>query len=181
MRTFFAIELSDNTRKAVAAVIQQLKRKTGFSNIKWTKPEKLHITTRFLGNITNEQYEKITNNLVIDMEPFVITFKNLVLFPTKENPIAIALKPEPISPLIKLNQVLEQAVVACGLKPELRAFLPHLTLGKIKGKHCLELPEVKLPRITISVKHITLFRSETSAEGSHYIPLVCIGLKKTLQ
>lgn len=176
-RSFFAVDLSDEVRYEAVKLIKFLKKQKHYQRIKWTKPENLHITMRFLGNISWSQYEQIVSEVSQDMqniEPFTINFTQLILFPSPQKPIAIALKPDPMAPLIKLNQLLEQSVINCDVKPEPRAFVPHLTLGKIKTRRAPQLPEIEIPNMELTIKDVKLFRSQTGMNGSVYTQLVCI-------
>ena len=177
-RAFFALDLPDEIRHEVVKLIKYLKKH--YQHIKWTKPENLHITMRFLGNISYDQFEKIINQVgaaINPVTPFTITFSDLIIFPSKHKPIAIALKPEPMAPLIKLNQIIEKNLINCDIKPETRAFIPHLTLGKIKTRRA---PVIRandyspLRDMELNVNHITLFRSQTGQDGSVYTPIYCL-------
>jgi 2'-5' RNA ligase len=177
-RAFFAVDLSTEIRHEAVKLIQYLKKH--YQHIKWTKPENLHITMRFLGNISYEQFAKIVDQVGQGLKaitPFTINFSDLVIFPSKHKPIAMALKPEPIAPLIKLNQIIEKSLIDCDIKPETRAFLPHLTLGKIKTRHVpivRAIYESPVQKLELNVNNIILFRSQTGMDGSIYTPLVCI-------
>lgn len=176
-RAFLAIDFADNIRYDLTQFQKQLKLQLELHLLKWTKPENLHITMRFLGNITPDQYDKITSSLadsLLDIEPFILSLTELIIFPNSKRPVALALKPEPLAPLLQLNQLIEQAVIKHGIKPESRPFLPHLTLAKIKHRRDLELPQIKTPKFQTLARGITFFRSDTDQDGSQYIPLVCI-------
>jgi 2'-5' RNA ligase len=175
-RAFFAIDMSETANYKIVSLIKQLKASGKYPQIKWTKSENLHLTMRFLGNISFEQYTQLTskvNDALKICAPFELHFTTMMLFPSKNRQIALALKPEPLAPLIQLNQILEQAAAACGLKPEPRPFVPHLTLGKIKGKPIYDFNPIKLSELTNMINNLKLYCSETSENGSIYTPLVC--------
>jgi 2'-5' RNA ligase len=179
MRSFFAIDLNDEVRYEAVKLIKFLKKQKHYHHIKWTKPENLHLTMRFLGNISWLQYEQIVREVgqaLHNIDPFSINFTELILFPSPKKPIAIALKPEPMALLIQLNQLLEQSVIKYDIKPEPRPFVPHLTLGKIKTRRALIRVNdySPLPNMEQEVKDIKLFRSQTGMNGSVYTQLVCI-------
>ena len=58
IRAFFAIDLPENIRHEVISLIMLLKKANPNKNIIWVKPENLHITLKFLGNIAQSQYER---------------------------------------------------------------------------------------------------------------------------
>ena len=82
----------------------------------------------------------------------------------------------PLSDFIGMHQIIEKALLKCDIKPESRAFLPHLTLGKTKGKCYPINKEIKVPQFNFTASNIKLFRSDMGNEGSVYTPLVCIVL-----
>jgi 2'-5' RNA ligase len=178
-RAFLAIDITNEVRYEITKLIKYLTQQNLHANIKWIKPENLHLTIRFLGNITIAQYEEIITQVSIattNIKPFSINYSDLIIFPSTEKPVAIALKPEPIAPLIKLNRLIENSMKICAIKPDSRPYLPHLTLGKIKNKpQNLKLPSIELPTMQFTAQHVELVRSDTGGENSpQYTTLVCI-------
>ena len=62
-RIFAAVDISDEARREVSDYISNLK--TEFPNVKagWDRPEKLHLTLKFLGDTDEVQLEKLRNYL----------------------------------------------------------------------------------------------------------------------
>jgi RNA 2',3'-cyclic 3'-phosphodiesterase len=175
-RAFFAIDLPKEAKQHIAKVISTLKKQKKYGFIKWTKTENLHITVRFLGNITPAQYQQIIENLKRDftgLAPFKLSFSEIFMFPGPENPIVLALKPSPIIELVKINRTLENLLTGIDVKEEKRSFAPHLTLGKIEKHGYFSAPQLELPNLSCEIKDVTLFKSELAAEGSIYTPMVC--------
>lgn len=134
-RAFFALTLPFAIKQAIGQIIIQLKQNSQLFQVKWTRLENLHLTMRFLGNITPEEYFRITklmNDVVYEIEPFTLKFSKIIIFPNESHPVAIALKPEPLIELVKLNRILENTLRDCKIHQEKRGFAPHLTLGKIR-------------------------------------------------
>jgi 2'-5' RNA ligase len=176
MRTFFAIDFAVANNKGIVELIQQLKTSENYPQVIWTKPENLHLTLRFLGTITTDQCVQLITKVdtaLKNFAPFKISLAELMLFPNEKQQIALALKPETNASLMKLNQILEQAVAAGKLVSDPRPFMPHLTLGKIKGKPVKKLIPVKLPKLACTINNLKLYRSENSPNGPIYKPLAC--------
>jgi RNA 2',3'-cyclic 3'-phosphodiesterase len=175
-RAFCALDLSLDTAAQVITIIQDLKKSGKYPHIKWTKPENLHLTMRFLGNISDEQFANLVtcvNNKLYLISTFTLQLTELFIFPNKHNQVALALKPAPLTTLIQINQILEKCAVECDMKPEPRPFSPHLTLGKIKGKPIHELAPSKIPKLACEIKSVQVYKSEIMENGSTYTPLVC--------
>ena len=49
-RLFIAIDISDDARNAAADYINDISKHLSGSSVKWERPQKLHITVKFLGN-----------------------------------------------------------------------------------------------------------------------------------
>jgi 2'-5' RNA ligase len=180
-RAFFAIDINDNIRYEAVKLIKFLKKQKNYQDIRWTKTENLHITMRFLGNISNSEYQKITEQIsqkIKNIKPFFIHLASLIIFPSIKKPIVIALQPEPLTQLIKLNQLIEKSIINCDIKPETKSFSPHLTLGRIiRRRHTFEPFEIELPKMRLKVYEIILYRSDLTKTGPIHTPLSRIPLK----
>ncbi|MGD9108701.1 MAG: RNA 2',3'-cyclic phosphodiesterase [Gammaproteobacteria bacterium] len=179
-RAFFAIDLPKSIRFEVTSLIKSLKTANPNKNISWIKPENLHITLKFLGNVTQLQYEQFfpeIKTVISGWGKFKIKLDKLVLFPSKRKPRVIALLPSPLEQLIALACKIEEQVVNCNIPAETRSFKPHLTLARIKDKNICELKDVTLPPLFFEIQRVTLFRSEVSHFGSRYVALEHILLR----
>ncbi|MGD9153234.1 MAG: RNA 2',3'-cyclic phosphodiesterase [Gammaproteobacteria bacterium] len=178
-RAFFAIDLPENIRTEVTSFMKLLKKANPNKNISWVKPENLHITLKFLGNITQLQCEQFLpeiKTVISGWGKFEIKLDKLVLFPSKRKPRVIALLPSPLEQLIALACKIEEKVVDCNIPAEARSFKPHLTLARIKNKNICELKDVTLPPLIFEIQRVTLFHSEVLYPGSRYVPLEYVSL-----
>lgn len=169
-RSFFAIDIPKNIQKEIAKIICELKGQNKYHNLRWSKPENLHLTIRFLGNISLAQCEKIiiqVQKVIRGLETFSLSFDDLIIFPSSQYPVVLALKPEPLVKLLMLNQLVEKGLSDCNVQEERRVFSPHLTLAKVTDKH-IEKPGIKLPKLSFAVNKLQLYRSDLTSEGSKY-------------
>ena len=180
-RAFIAIEISDACKKNIIDVVQSLKQKKNYQTVKWTKPQNLHITLNFLGNISQEQCQRLIyliHNAAKDFDAFSIKLPSVTLFPSQKMPRAIVIEPQPITPVVSLALTINKLVEACDIPVEKRLFRPHLTLGKINKKPYPEKEMFNLPNMVIDVTNIKLFRSNITKERSVYTELACFDLKR---
>lgn len=181
IRAFFAIDINDTIRYQVVQLIKFLMRQKHFRQIRWTRTENLHITMRFLGNISNTEYQQITEQVsekIKNIKPFSIHLASLIIFPSIKKPLVVALQPEPLTQLVKLNQLVEESLINCDIKPETRAFSPHLTLGRItRRRRAFEPFEIELPKMHLKVREIILYKSDLTKTGPIYTPLARIPLE----
>jgi len=185
VRAFVALEL-DNRIQIRLGEIQEKLKKSGV-NIRWVKPENIHLTMKFLGQITSGQIEQIKRALEETAEtkkPFFIGLGKLGTFPKPEHPKVIwAGIKEGCKETIQFDKELEARLQTLGFTPEAREFRPHLTLGRIRLPHqdkksLRRLKEIILflnsqtakPLKTLAAQ-VTLFQSTLTPEGSAYTPL----------
>ena len=64
-RAFWAVDFSEEVKDQLLELMARLREKYSkeFEQVRWTKRENLHITLRFLGNITVAQYQAMTEKI----------------------------------------------------------------------------------------------------------------------
>lgn len=125
-RLFIALTLPVAVIEALVAVAQPL------PDVTWTRPEQLHLTLRFLGDVPPEQVEPMIARLAsIRVSPFVLPVEGLGTFPPNRPPRVLWAGVGSGHPrLFQLRQRIDDAVLACGIDLDVRAFHPHATLGR---------------------------------------------------
>ena len=178
IRSFVALELSDEVREHLVALLQRLHR-TGAA-VKWVEPENLHLTLKFLGEVPEERVELIAEALksvAQATEPFSFTVKGVGGFPDLRRPRVLWVGVEAVQPLLRLQQLVEKSMERLGFAPEGRAYHPHITIGRVKAMAGMEKVKEILSEYAntkfgeVFVSHLTLFRSDLSREGPTYTPL----------
>ena len=134
IRTFIALELPPSLISLLAKVQKDL-QSMGL-RAKWVRPENIHLTLKFLGNISPAEIDKISRAMVDavgKMEPFTLVAEGIGVFPGKKRPrvIWVGLKGQ-VQLLFALQRLLEDNLAALGYKKETRPFKGHLTLGRFK-------------------------------------------------
>lgn len=177
IRAFFAIGIAEDLQSQIIILTQQLEKHAMLAKVKWVKPENLHITLRFLGEIDAEQHRQLVKQVMAKIDQvkqFEISFTSLEFFPSFAQPLVLALMPEPSEQLRMLAQMLDQITVDCGIAAEKRPFVAHLTLGKFNDQNRfsidnrLKLSQEKLPEdMDFIAKEVVLYRSE----AHQYLPL----------
>jgi 2'-5' RNA ligase len=134
MRLFIAIELPEDIKKGLAQVQDDL-RKNGASAT-WTRPEGIHLTLKFLGEVVEARVPEIMQALtdaVRGAERFRVEVSGAGAFPSERNPrvlwVGVA---GDFEKLATLQAAVEGAMEKLGFEPEERKFSPHLTLARIK-------------------------------------------------
>jgi RNA 2',3'-cyclic 3'-phosphodiesterase len=127
LRLFIAVDLPAELRPVVARLLQ------GIGGARWTRPEQLHITLRFLGDTPEDQLDDLRARLRQVRTPhFELTLRGTGVFPPVggRKPARILwLGLDPPEPLQTLKHAVDGVL---GPDPETakRGFSPHLTLAR---------------------------------------------------
>ena len=179
-RIFAAIEISDDVRRASAAYIQTLRIADVEHLMRWERPEKLHITLKFLPRATEDDLSSI--RLVLDAAArghgaFEAELSGAGAFPDARRPrvlwLGVVMGAASISALAGTIEALARA---SGIAAEERSFHPHLTIGRVRDSRQARSTverhlKTALPPLAFTVDHLTLFESKLTAAGSFYSTL----------
>ena len=136
------MELSPAVKEAVAAI--QRKLMTSEADVGWVRAEGMHLTLKFLGEVSPSRLPEIETALSRAAKglpagqagtgSLKITVRGLGVFPNPKNPRVIWLGIEPEDDrLLRLYERIDRAMAPLGFRPENREFHPHLTLGRVKS------------------------------------------------
>ena len=105
----------------------------GPPGLRWVPEEQLHCTLRFIGEVERPVAEDIAQSLSELRSPAVeVRLDGVGIFSHRRRG-ALWARLAPKSPLEALHEKIDRAVVRCGLAPERRAYLPHVTLARWSG------------------------------------------------
>ena len=174
MRAFIAIDLPEPLRAALAEA--QLNFRSACRDARWTRPEGIHLTLKFLGEISDAQTKQVVEALaqIGRFEPFSVEVKGFGFFPQAQRPrvfwAGVAAPPA----LAELAARVESPMEKIGFAREDRAFSPHLTLARfhvprpqpaleaaVAGRTTTSLGKFEAPEFF-------LFESKLSPQGAQY-------------
>jgi 2'-5' RNA ligase len=129
-RLFVSLELPAPCRNALAALYEP------DLGADWTRPEQLHLTMRFLGDVDEAMIEAIEAKLSeIRVAPFLLPLEGVGVFPPRGLPkILWAGIGKADTRLFQLRQKIDDALLAAGWRGLMRSFDPHITLARIKAE-----------------------------------------------
>ena len=190
IRTFIAVELSEQAKARIEQAIDSMKSQ-GLSGVRWVKPEGMHLTLKFLGEITPPMVDKVTQALkeaCQRVKPFNLALSHTGAFPNLERPrvLWVGLTGD-LEPLHELQGRIEARMQRLGFFSENRRFSPHVTLGRVRdGTRPGDRYRIgeALGRVAVEdvpswqVETVNLMRSTLTPAGAIYTPLAKISLPK---
>lgn len=179
IRAFLAVEISDAVRAELADVQEVLREANG--HVGWVKPQNIHCTLVFLGDIFQEMvapFAAALSHAAKSVNPFEIEIRGLGFFGSARSPQIIwAGITGAITPLLTLQNGLVAALLAAGLKTDEKPFNPHLTIGRARSNRnahslvtAMEKNQDKSFGV-LSVRQVVLMESRLTANGPEYILL----------
>ena len=185
VRAFFALPLAPAHVASVVSLIETLRGRPDGDAVRWVRPEGLHLTLRFLGNVPTERVPELADALRARLEgtaPFAVKLGGPEPFPAPQRPRVVVLGCSPEDPLAELAEQVEHGVVALGFPPERRKFKAHLTLGRLRSRRMpsLEIAGLEPAEFVQTewlVDRVVLFKSELAHDGARYTPLETIPLE----
>jgi RNA 2',3'-cyclic 3'-phosphodiesterase len=191
VRTFIAVDFPPGIITKIENIINYFKTKTPNQDFKWVSPENLHLTIKFIGEISPKklvQVKSIITNAFQAQPAFNISIEGLGMFPNAKQPRVIWLGITDGETLTRIHQVIDQALIKVEIGQDQRKFNPHLTIARIQkstspdrakkiGETLSQFKVESLGNIRIDAIH--LYQSELTPTGPIYTPLFSVLLNKT--
>jgi 2'-5' RNA ligase len=188
IRSFIAIELSEEAKEGLARLRKALERDE-HKFVKWVDPRGVHLTLKFLGNIPSRRVAEITEAIeeaTQGISPFHLEISGLGAFPSLKQArvLWVGIGGE-VDKLSRLQQNIDSALAILGFAKEERSFVPHLTLARIRqGASPLERRSfgelvgstVFEDKYHVEVEAINLMRSQLTPAGAIYTCLSVVEL-----
>lgn len=188
IRAFIAISLSPEIYQQLDQVLVGLKNKLPGGSIRWVPAKNIHLTMKFLGDVSVSSQELLTKVLQSEVSrhpPFEISVGELGVFPSLHRPHVVWIGVEAPSELAALQHGVEAEMARLGYAPEDRPFSAHLTLGRVARNASPEetrlisdvLGNYKVGFLgAFRVQSVHLYRSDLQPGGSVYTRLFTAAL-----
>jgi 2'-5' RNA ligase len=179
MRTFIAIELDQKIKTILSSHIKKLE--TSGAKVRWVKPQGMHLTLKFLGEVPEAripEIKKVLARLAKDYGSFQLILKGTGTFPPPpRTPRVVWIGIEQTESLQHIQTRVENELHKIRFPKEKRKFHPHLTLGRVKNPMNIQ-PLLEMLNLhnqtdfgTMSVNKLTFFRSMLKPSGAEYTVL----------
>jgi RNA 2',3'-cyclic 3'-phosphodiesterase len=182
MRLFVGIDIPDDLRAQITAFVEECR--TIAPDVRWMKPEALHVTLKFIGE--TKQLDEIKTALANVQSPtFQIVFRDIGFF-TQREPRVFWIGVHASDALPALARNVDEAAARIGIKREERGYAPHLTLARAgsgnpkqrgRGNSGLSILRDRLGKEsqrdfgTMLAKEFFLYQSQLSPKGARYTKL----------
>jgi 2'-5' RNA ligase len=188
LRLFVAIPVPEAVRNEMIRVQQELRRLAPHDAVRWTKPEQLHLTLRFLGDVPVESVTALKEavDAVCSGELALrLCAQGIDFFPNTRSPRVIWVGIDDSERrLADLQEKIENAVRRFTEDPGGENFAGHVTLGRFKHFKRQEIGELTVRAQAMkdrvfgewTAQKIEIIRSELSPEGAHYTLLAVFQL-----
>lgn len=184
LRLFIAVELNPDLRQAILALQEGLKLQLAPRSVRWTNPDGIHLTLKFLGDTAPDRLEEVSRGLAAaaaGFPPFQLQVAGMGCFPNPHRPRVLWVGvPEVPQALAGLQRAAELQMHKLGFPREDRPFRPHLTLGRVSDR-ISTVEREQLSRVlaqtqvgnlgTVPVTEVTLFQSDLKPTGAIYTAL----------
>ena len=141
IRSFIAFDIDSDLVIRQLSEVQKTLVNTG-ADLKIVQPQNIHVTMRFLGNISPDMIDSIHEEMEkVSFAPFEIELRGLGAFPTLRyaRVIWVGIK-KGAEELEGIFDQLGPRLQRLGFKPDSKGFSPHLTIARVKsGRNKAEL------------------------------------------
>jgi len=191
LRAFIAVEISSEVHQAIETKTAPIRAALNPSLVRWVPADNVHLTLKFLGDISAANVEMLAQMLAVEVSQhriFELGFGGLGAFPNPKRPRVIWIGIQAPAGLEALQHGIEAAAATLGYPNERRPFSPHLTIGRVKQnvnsasmqKIRIALEETKVGSLgTNQVNAVHLFKSDLNPTGAVYTRLFTAPLKTT--
>ena len=179
MRAFIALSLPSSAQSSLASLQQSLA--VSGADVTWVQPQNLHVTMKFLGEITDEQrqtIEALLRRVASGAAPFSLGLEGVGAFPSLAAPrviwTGIAAGNDVV---LRLAKAIEEGTEEASLPKEERPFSAHVTLGRVRSAKRREAlsralrDAVWTPPAPCRMSALTLYQSLLGSSGPTYTVL----------
>ncbi len=153
---------------------QLLQLRRSMPGARWQNIDQMHITTNFLGEVDKSLLPEIKQALTsVKAESLELNIIGVDYFGSSRQPRILYAKVELNSELIKLNKLINNELLAIGVKTEKQKFRPHITLARLKRTSYQSVGQfIQLEALfktdSFKLDEFHLFSSKLHPEGSQY-------------
>ena len=176
MRCFLAVPIAEPELEGAQRLQHELRDRV--ADVRWARPETLHLTVHFFGQVEDERVA-VAVDLVAPMavraSPFDVVLDRLGSFPPRGAPRVLWLGPSrDVAPLIDLAHDCRAILGAAGFEVDQRRYNPHCTLGRPRlpwsdaARHAWAPAAQQRPDVRFTASRLVLYESRPAPGGAVY-------------
>lgn len=183
IRAFICLDIPQSVKQRIDALQRDL-RQIG-AQVSWVKPDNIHLTLKFLGDVAESRIESIRKAVEIAARAtraLEIEVAGTGCFPSPRNPRVLWIGLSDMEgKLAELHRAIESELARERFPREPKKFSPHLTIGRVRAPHNAALVAEELisrgfePH-NFQADEIIVMRSDLKPTGPIYTPLARIKL-----
>jgi len=171
-RAFVAVEISEGARRQIAYLLNMLRREPD-APVRWVRPELMHLTLAFLGEVPPGFIAAATaclTEVASGHRLFTMRLKGMGAFPSQARARVVWIGTERgRDEVCALQAAVAKALRSVGYQPERRSFSPHLTIGRLRiPGDVSRTAAVGFESEPFAVERVVLFRSVLAPAGPVY-------------
>jgi RNA 2',3'-cyclic 3'-phosphodiesterase len=178
VRAFFGLPVPEAQRQQLGLHIAACA--AAAPAFRWTPPENLHLTVRFVGSVERDAVEQIAARLgELPLQGFELGLGEVGTFKRGRLVRVVWLQVRAGADRAReLAAQVEAECVRAGLEPDVRGFQPHLTLARARPRDGAQLPPLPAPPELPPwrAEELVLYSSHLGRAGAVYEPLRTIRL-----
>jgi 2'-5' RNA ligase len=183
IRAFIALDLPPDVQDCLETVSEKLKSQMGSVPVRWVVPQNIHLTLKFLGDVSLNNLDvlkELLNSEASPHKPMVISVGGVGAFPKLRSPRVIWVGVEAPQELLNLQRGIDMHLTRLGYAPERRKFSPHLTLGRVSRNATPQgvrkigdvIASQKIGFLGVArIRAVHLYRSDLKPDGAVYTKL----------
>jgi len=183
VRTFISADIPPIIQKSIQQQVDNLRSKIGDSSVRWVSVRNIHITLKFLGDVSQANADILTQIIRTEADAhhaFDINVTRLGSFPSPKRARVLYIGIQASAALDALQRGIESACARVGFSSESRPFSAHLTIGRVRQRISKSdqqkiyeiLRDVEIDSLGIArVDSVHLYKSERKSSGAVYTKL----------
>ncbi|HKJ38091.1 MAG TPA: RNA 2',3'-cyclic phosphodiesterase [Anaerolineales bacterium] len=183
VRTFISADIPPIIQKSIQQQVDNLRSKIGDSSVRWVSVRNIHITLKFLGDVSQANADILTQIIRTEADAhhaFDINVTRLGSFPSPKRARVLYIGIQASAALDALQRGIESACARVGFSSESRPFSAHLTIGRVRQRILKSdqqkiyeiLRDVEIDSLGIArVDSVHLYKSERKSSGAVYTKL----------
>jgi len=173
VRVFIALNLPKDVRGALFELEREIKRVYPF--VKPVPEENLHVTLRFLGEISEKECEILKDSIKELGKAFPLRISKIGGFPTEMGARVIWAGFESEGKLLELSLKVDRIVDSLGFPKRDKPFVPHVTLARTEKP--INVENFRVKDLTFFAKEVVIYQSILAKPNAIYKPLKFIRLE----